>query len=56
MFQIAFEKPLDCRFLMGTFDQDKLVGICGFVPEAGEYFPGLENTGSLIQMYIKPEY
>jgi RimJ/RimL family protein N-acetyltransferase len=56
MFEKAIEQPYDSRFVVGAFDQKEIIGICGFVPFASEYFQDLENAGTIIQMYVKPTY
>jgi len=56
MFEKAIESPRDDRFVMGAFDQSALIGICGFIPFAMADFHDLANTGSIIQMYVRPSY
>ncbi len=56
MFENAIEQPYDDRFVIGAFNQKSLIGICGFVPLAIEYFQDLENAGTIIQMYVKSAY
>ena len=53
MFETAIEAPVDERFVMGAFDQAELIGICGFVPANDQQ---LQNTGTLIQMYVRAAY
>ena len=36
MFEKHLENPTDNRFVMGAFDRDELIGICGFVPIAND--------------------
>ena len=54
MFEEVLERPFDDRFVVGAFDQDALVGVCGFVPFALEGFQEFKNVGTLIQMFVKP--
>lgn len=56
MFEEAIDQPQDERFVIGAFDNDHIVGICGFVPLTSSSFPRLENAGSLIQLYVKPHH
>jgi ribosomal protein S18 acetylase RimI-like enzyme len=56
MFEKAIEQPQDERFVLGAFDKDQIVGICGFVYIKNQTNAGLRNVGSLIQLYVKPEY
>jgi RimJ/RimL family protein N-acetyltransferase len=56
MFERALEQPKDERFVVGAFDRGELIGICGFVPGTSEYFEGLKNAGTLIQMYVRSSY
>ena len=53
-FEIALEQPTDGRFMMGAFDGQLLVGICGFIPSVREEFQGSKNTGIIIQVYVRP--
>ena len=55
MFEQALERPYDQRFLIGAFDQDELIGICGFVPKALTN-TDLAHTGTIIQMYVRAAY
>jgi len=52
MFEQAIEQPVDERFVIGAFDREDMVGICGFVPFA----PDLENAGTIIQTYVRSAY
>lgn len=57
MFERAFEEKMEDRFVIGAFDNDKLIGICGLaphIPEEGQ--PQLRNAGMIIQVYVKAEY
>jgi len=51
MFEAAIEKPTDSRFVMGAFDGDILIGICGFVPLSPP-----TNAGEFIQVYVRAAY
>jgi ribosomal protein S18 acetylase RimI-like enzyme len=55
--KLAFEKYIDeeqhDHFMVGAFDTEKLIGICGFARETGMK---RNHRGSIIQMYLKPEY
>ena len=53
MFEKALEQPVDDRFVIGAFDQQDLIGICGFVPFVLDNRHHLSNTGTIIQMYVK---
>lgn len=52
-----FEGPIKeesaSKFVIGAFDEDSLIGICAFVDD-NRY--ELEETGSIVQMYVKREY
>ncbi len=41
------------RFIVGAFDQNKLIGLCGFVRLADMR---CRHRGEIIQMYVKNEY
>jgi RimJ/RimL family protein N-acetyltransferase len=56
MFEKALEQPVDDRFVMGAFDQTALIGLCGFLPFVPDNYQGFNNTGTIIQMYVKPAY
>lgn len=57
MFERAFEEQMEDRFVIGAFDIDKLIGICGFAPHISEEGqPQLSNAGMIIQLYVKAEY
>ncbi len=56
MFEKALEGPVDDRFVIGAFDQQELVGICGFIPFVSEYHQDFSKAGTLIQMYVRPAY
>ena len=56
MFEKAIEAQAEDRFVFGAFDQDALIGICGYVPFTLEDVLGLENGGTIIQMYVRSSY
>jgi len=56
MFEKALEQPVDDRFVIGAFDQQVLIGICGFIPFVPEDNQQLMNTGTIIQVYVKSAY
>lgn len=56
MFEAALAQPPDERFVMGAFDQHKLIGICGFVPVRSGYKHIPKHTGLCIQVYVKSAY
>jgi len=56
MFEKALEQPVDGRFVIGAFDQESLIGICGFIPFVLDSKDDLDNTGTIIQMYVKSAY
>jgi len=57
MAKLFFEKVIEdeesARFAMGAFDRELLIGHFCF---AYDQPFGLTNTGSLVQMYVKPEF
>jgi len=56
MFERALEQPIDDRFVIGVFDKQVLIGICGFIPFALDNTHHFRKAGTLIQMYIKSAY
>ena len=52
-FEIVIEQQTGNNFIIGAFDGDKLIGICGFAQENG---PKIQHRGLIIQMYIQPDY
>ena len=56
MFERALEQPVDHRFVIGAFDQIQLLGICGFLPFAQDHHRKLNNTGTLVQLYLRPAF
>jgi ribosomal-protein-alanine N-acetyltransferase len=56
MFEQAMEQPVDDRFVIGAFDGEVLIGICGFLPFAPDDFLVSGNAGTIIQMVVQPAY
>jgi len=56
MFEGAIDKPVDERFIIGSFDQTELIGICGFIPFVPNSNQNYRNTGIIIQMFVKATY
>lgn len=56
MFEQALKAPIDDRFVIGAFDRQRLVGICGFIPFVQEDPLEMKGTGVIIQMYVKSAY
>lgn len=56
MFEKALERPVDDRFVIGAFDQQVLIGICGFIPFVLDNKHHFSQAGTIIQMYVKSEY
>jgi RimJ/RimL family protein N-acetyltransferase len=56
MFEKAIEQPADDRFVIGAFDQQALIGICGFILIVPDHNQHLSNAGAIIQMYVKSAY
>lgn len=56
MFEAAIEEPVDERFVIGAYDGEALIGICGFLPFVSKDFAELERTGTIIQMYVRAAY
>ena len=56
MFERAIEEPADERFVIGAYDGEDLIGICGFLPFVSKDFAELEHTGTIIQMYVRAAY
>ncbi len=56
MFEQALEQPTDDRFVMGAYDQQMLVGICGFIPFLSNNGFPVYHIGTIIQMYVKSQY
>jgi RimJ/RimL family protein N-acetyltransferase len=55
MFERAIEQADEGRFVIGAFDQGRLIGICGFVL-AGSDSDALPDTGTIIQTYVRPSH
>jgi RimJ/RimL family protein N-acetyltransferase len=56
MFEQAIEEPVGERFVIGAYDGEELIGLCGFVPFVPKDFGELEHTGTIIQMYVRAAY
>ena len=52
----AIEHPVDEIFVIGAFDQEELIGICGFLPFVPKAILDLTNAGLIIQMYVRPTH
>ena len=57
-FEKALEEPVDEQFVIGAFDGDCLMGVCGFISYAGM---GIEesktnSTGTIVQVYVRPAF
>jgi len=52
-FESNIENQDRKQFIIGAFDGDKLIGICGFYGMDDERF---KHQGELIQMYVKANY
>jgi RimJ/RimL family protein N-acetyltransferase len=52
-FEVNIEMQADNKFVTGAFDDDKLIGICGFAQETRLK---VKHRGLIIQMYIQPQY
>jgi len=55
--KLAFENYIELqtpgKFIVGAFEGDTLIGICGFVRDEGKKNI---HRGSIIQMYVKQQY
>lgn len=56
MFEKAIEEPIDDRFVLGAFDSEELIGICGFMPIVSKENPDLSAAGKIIQVYVRAAY
>jgi len=56
MFEKVLEKQEDDKFVTGVFDQDKLIGICGFLPFIPHSDQIPSDTAVLIQVYVRQKY
>lgn len=52
-FEINIEQKVAGKFIVGAFDGESLIGICGFVHEERIK---VRHRGLIIQMYIQPAY
>lgn len=52
-FEQFIEEQAEAKFIIGAFEDAKLVGICGFSRESP---PKQMHWGYIIQMYVKPQY
>ena len=52
-YEIYIEQQPDDRFIVGAFDGETLIGICGFF---GDNTKKNMHKGTIIQMYVKPMY
>ena len=52
-FETYIEQQTPGKFIVGAFDNDVLIGICGFAAEEGERS---RHRGTVIQMYVQAQY
>ncbi len=52
-FETYIEQQTKDKFIVGAFDGEALIGICGF---AGDNNKKSRHRGTIIQMYVKPAY
>ncbi len=52
-FQTFIEAQLPDKFMVGAFDNDELIGICGFIREEQQRS---NHRGIVIQMYVRPTH
>lgn len=52
-FETHIEQQAIHKFIIGAFDKENLIGICGFYQEASFK---TKHRGGIIQMYVKPNY
>jgi len=52
-FETFIEEKAPDNFIFGAFDEDKLIGICGFAREPKKK---TRHIGTIIQVYVKLEY
>jgi RimJ/RimL family protein N-acetyltransferase len=52
-FEINIEMQVANKFMVGAFDGEKLIGICGFAQETRLK---VKHRGLIIQMYVRQEY
>lgn len=55
-FETVLKEQLENYFMMGAFDHEELIGICGFVPFSLKDEARTETTGTIIQVYVKGTY
>lgn len=51
-FETLIEQAPANKFMMGAFQDDQLIGICGFVQEDN---PKSRHRGNIIQMFVHPD-
>ncbi len=56
MFEKVLEKQASDKFVMGAFDQEQLIGICGFLPYIPFSGQTPSDTAVLIQVYVQQKY
>ena len=52
-FQTFIEQQLPDKFMIGAFDNQQLIGICGFIREEQKRS---NHRGIVLQMYVKADY
>lgn len=52
-FEARIEAQTDNEFMMGVFDGEALVGICGFIRDSRAK---TRHRGELVQVYVRPAY
>lgn len=52
-FETYIQQQVPGKFIAGAFDDDTLIGICGFVREDAKK---THHRGSIIQMYVRQQY
>jgi len=50
------ERESDDFFVIGAFDRNEIIGICGFIPFCLFDYLGLKNAGTIVQMYVRSAY
>jgi len=55
-FESLLEDPVDASFMVGAFDGETLIGICGFLPFIPSDEHGFQKAGVIIQVYVKSTY
>lgn len=56
MFEKVLEERAGDKFVMGVFDQEQLIGICGFLPFIPHSDQISSDTAVLIQVYVQQKY